>query len=130
MQLATILIATDFSEPGARAIEAGGLLARRHGARIVLFHAARPASLGRATPFFPLGMSREEIETILVSEAVDRLRQVRERYLGTLDGVVLEAVPSGTPAAAIHDAADRHGADLVVVGTHGLRGLARVMTRS
>lgn len=130
MQIATVLVATDFSETGDRAVEAGARLARDRGARVILLHALRPPPLGRATPFFPMSMDRGDIEETVRGEALDRLREVREEAMGGLEGVALELREGPRPSVAISDAADHFGADLVVVGTHALTGLARFVARS
>jgi nucleotide-binding universal stress UspA family protein len=130
VQIATVLIATDFSQTGERAARAGAAIARRHGARVVLAHVVRPPRLGRATPFFPLSMDRSHIEEALRAEALDRLRALRETLLPDVAGVALELTDHPRAAVAINDLADHHDADLVVVGTHALEGLARVVARS
>ena len=130
MQIATVLIATDFSRTGERAALVGALIAHRHGARVVLLHALRPQPLGRATPFFPLSMDRGRIEVTLRLEALDQLRALREAALPDVPGVALELTEHPRAAVAIADAADHFDADLIVVGTHALEGLARIVARS
>lgn len=130
MSITTILIATDFSKTAERATRAGALLALATGARVVLFHAAPPVALGRATPFFPVELERSDIEEVVRSEARDKLRQVRDEVLWNVERVAVVEAPAANAAAAINDAADHYLADLVVVGTHALRGLARLVAGS
>ena len=117
-----ILVATDFtpaSEPAlAEAIE----MAKGDGAELLIAHAYQPPNAPQA----------ESVATGIYDEWVQNLRDRVEERLGPLvekarkEGVKAEAlILSGTPYEAITEAAENEGADLVILGTHGRRGVSR-----
>jgi nucleotide-binding universal stress UspA family protein len=121
-----VVAATDLSDPSLPAITAGAAAAQRMGARLVVVSAldwTSPAAvqgLGvvAAVPALP--------PPALVQQARDVLRSTLEQAMERL-GVAGEArVLEGSIASAIVACAEELGAELVVVGTHGRTGLARL----
>ncbi len=121
-----VLAATDLSAASLPAVSAAAEAARRHRARLSVLHAvdsglslAAYAALDRAGP--PLSS---------LEEAGRRAREAAARSLAdTLARLEVQAetlVEDGPAAPAILGAADRLGADLVVVGTHGRTGIERL----
>lgn len=124
-----VIGATDFSDPSLPALEAATSEARRRGSRLHLLHVVDVGMLaiagggGGGLPFMPgtLGISLPAIDD-LQSAARDRLREELTRF-----GIDGEAVTKSGPAAqTIIDLAGAAPAELVVVGTHGRTGLARL----
>ena len=123
IDLKRILIPTDFSDTSEAALRYGVELARRFKARPYLFHV--PPNPGEAAGAeYPLG-----IFEIMHNDAHDRL-------LGLLtDAEVAELRPEcamriGSPAEEIVKYADDHQIDLIVLGTHGRNGVARLLLGS
>jgi nucleotide-binding universal stress UspA family protein len=125
----SVIGATDFSDPSFPALEAAASEARRRGSRLQLLHVvdlgtfAIAGAAGAGLPFLPGSMS-------LPLVALDDLRRAAQHKLGdelarvAMDG---EAITKSGPAAqTIIDLADSAPAELVVVGTHGRTGLARL----
>jgi nucleotide-binding universal stress UspA family protein len=125
MQVRTILVPVDFSDPAAAALDAALELAKRFGARVRLLH-VYPID----TTIYPYGMIiSEEVERKLREAAQQKLEEWCER--ATAAGVDAEAtVAPGAPAEAILRMARDLPADLVVMGTRGLSGLKHVMLGS
>jgi len=122
-----IIVGTDFSESAEMAWQAAIQLARRLSAELVLVHVEEPlpayAFSEGALPMLP--QLQEEVHTWAERELTTRAAQARA------DGVsITTAVLIGTPADALVEAAQSHGADLIVVGTHGRTGLERVIIGS
>lgn len=122
-----ILVGTDLTDGAATALEAGIDLARHVGAEVVMVHATMVPDY--ETPFRdpPSELSRA-LESI-VDERRERMQELRERYDGRgvqISQVLVDAVP----AKGIAQAAEEVGADLVVVGTHGRKGLRRLLLGS
>ena len=123
INLKRVLIPTDFSETSAAALRYGIELARRFSARLYLFHV--PPNPGEAADAeYPLG-----IFEIMHNDAHDRLRQLLTRE------EVSELRPEcamriGMPAEEILKYAAEHEVDLIVIGTHGREGLARLLLGS
>jgi nucleotide-binding universal stress UspA family protein len=123
----TLLYATDFSPASTPAFAQALRIARKEGAQLLLAHAYQERSLP--------GLGYAAVPAF---EDWDRqLREAAEKELGWLlararaEGI--EALPlllEGFPDEAIVEAARERHVDLVVVGTHGRRGAARLFLGS
>jgi universal stress protein A len=71
-------------------------------------------------PYGPVFVGMDEVEENLRSELQDKLDATGEKY-----GIPPEArhFLSGTPAREIHRFAEENGMDLIVLGTHGQKGV-------
>ena len=122
-----ILVATDLSPASAAAFEGALALAKLAGARLVVAHAYQDRCLPElgyapATSFEEWdGCSRRRAEAELAPVVARAWAEGVEAELALLEGF---------PEEAIVEAARRRGADLVVVGTHGRRGAARLFLGS
>ncbi len=118
-----ILLAADFSIASHRAFEVACALAHPGQSRLHLLHVVEPTSvageLGVALPVPDPAALRPLL--------VERLRA--EYAPGRPIACDYEVV-EGPPATEIVDRAEGLGADLIVLGTHGRRGLARLLTGS
>lgn len=129
MKIQTILVPTDFSPDARTALVKAKELARSLGSRIVILHAYR-VDLPMSTPALGGGF-------VLPDRFYEELRasatsQVEALAAATLkDGVKAEGLAvEDHPARAILDAAKQLPADLIVMGTRGLTGLAHVLLGS
>lgn len=112
-----ILVATDFGEVSEHAADVACDLATKFGAKLTLMHVwtvPTPAYAEMIT--LPLDQIQKAAEEAMTREA-DR---VRARY-----GEVRTIVVPGLPWRGIVEAAQEHGFDLVVIGTHGRKGVPR-----
>lgn len=121
-----VLVATDLSDPSLPAISAGMAEAKRRGARLIVvtvFEWAAPlmvpfAGVMGALPALPNAEAQ--------AQARDSLRQMLADAV-TRAGAVAEArVLDGSPASEIVAHAEEISAELIVVGTRGRTGLARL----
>jgi nucleotide-binding universal stress UspA family protein len=123
IDLKRILVPIDFSETSSTALRYGVELARRFTARLYLLHV--PEHPGEAAEAeYPIGL----FET-MQNAAYDRLRHL------LTDEEARELRPEcamrlGTPADEIVRYAHDHDVDLIVMGTHGRTGVARVIMGS
>jgi nucleotide-binding universal stress UspA family protein len=118
-----ILVPTDFSECADQAIVHAAFLARQYDAALTLLHVIPVA------PAYPMaGVSAADTER--ADEVGDRLDEVVERH--DLDGIAVEtAIDRGESiGGTILEHATEQGADLIVVGTHGRRGMRRLLLGS
>jgi nucleotide-binding universal stress UspA family protein len=107
----TILHPTDFSESAEGAFSVATLLARQHGARIIVLHVCPPAAKG------------------LSDEAGLWTRLGHYAAPGPETRVETRLV-AGNPADEIARMAEEEGCDVVVMGTHGLTGVIKVQMGS
>ena len=117
----TILVPTDGSTQSDAALDHAVGLARHHGATVHVLYVA--------------DTNRDSL-TAQGGEVVDALELEGDRI--TADAVervgpgvdVVDTVEAGDPVETILDYASSSGADLVVMGTHGRRGLDRYLLGS
>lgn len=116
IDIKTILLTTDFSETSLTAFGAARDLASKFGAKIVLAY----TEADRVPPMVIEGTSFgfEDILEHQRVRAAERLKQFATEHLGT-DVTVETTVAVGTPHVEIVHMAERYGADLIVMATHG-----------
>jgi nucleotide-binding universal stress UspA family protein len=117
-----ILVGYDGSAAGRKAFDAALELAAKHGAELYVLSVARPPEVA------------DDVETEAV---IENSRQYHRRMLAELKSSVAARgvkthfeVAVGHPAEQIIFDADRHGADLIVVGHRGRSNLARFLLGS
>jgi nucleotide-binding universal stress UspA family protein len=117
-----LLVPTDFGEAADAALDLAIDLAGKFGAKITIFHAYHiqmPAYGDRI--YWPMDdlarMARQALDA--------RIAKARERHPMT-EGVLAYGDPSSQALEAARDS----GADLIVMGTRGRQGIARVLLGS
>jgi nucleotide-binding universal stress UspA family protein len=116
----TILHPTDFSEQSRYAFGLACALARDHGAGLVLLHVAEPPVVAFAEGIFPVGPAGRDQELREQLESLDPGPGLRaERRL-----------EQGDVVEEILRVAEEARCDLIVMGTHGRTGLARLLMGS
>ncbi len=120
-----ILVPTDFSEAADHALTYAVGLAEQFGAEILLMHTVEiPVYAYPGAPYIPV----VDITADLEKAAVAGLEATRARMKSPVHARV--ALRRGSPWREILDAAKEERADLVVMGTHGRRGVARALLGS
>lgn len=123
-----ILIATDGSELAAKAVATGLELAKTLKSKVTAVTAIEPWTtmvVGEAGFAFPV----EEYEKSSAENAKRILTQVTEA--ANAKGVACETVQvNDFPAEGIIETAKARGCDLIVMASHGRRGIARVLLGS
>jgi nucleotide-binding universal stress UspA family protein len=122
----TILCATDFSPCSQNATRLAVALARRFHDSVLLLHAVEPLTVQQSldAPLLPAVWEQR-----LKELADDQMARVAAGIRG--EGVDAETrVAFGAPAAVILDAARAVTPRLIVVGTHGRRGVAHLFLGS
>jgi nucleotide-binding universal stress UspA family protein len=121
-----ILVPTDFTDTSERALDWAFSFSERLGSSITVMHAYEIPIIG-----FPDGalVATAEIATRMNEAARTGLERVVSRRTGgkvPVDSVLRE----GVPWEEITAVADEIDADMIVIGTHGRKGLARALLGS
>jgi nucleotide-binding universal stress UspA family protein len=124
-----ILIATDGSELAAKAVTSGIELAKRLGAKLTAVTASEPWTTMMVAGDPGAAFPTMEYERAAAEKADNILAAVSA--LAKTAGVACETVHvMNYPADAIIDTAKAKGCDLIVMSSHGRRGIARVLIGS
>ncbi len=119
-----ILVPVDFNEPSAGALEAAAVLAAKFDAQLTLLHVyADPISSYGYTE--GISWPTEAVARAARAELDLAVTKVKASC-PNVEGVLA----CGDPSRKILEAIEKSGADVVVMGTHGRRGLTRVMLGS
>jgi nucleotide-binding universal stress UspA family protein len=117
-----VLVATDFGKPAERAAELGVTFAETFGAKLtLLFVLSIPNSVYATSSYLQFGELEREARRALDKESA----RLSERF-----PQLASALRTGTPWEEIIEAAKELGADLIVMGTQGRRGLPRALLGS
>jgi nucleotide-binding universal stress UspA family protein len=120
-----VLVPLDFEEPSQEALEVALAIALTFDAKLTVFHAwDLPVYSYAGLSYLPPDVAA------VVEEAADtslaRVMAVAIKSLTRAQSVLVR----GSPAVEILDAAGRLKADLIVMGTHGRRGVSRMFLGS
>ncbi|MEN8214340.1 MAG: universal stress protein [Pseudomonadota bacterium] len=119
-----IMLATDFSEHSERALRRARELAEVSDARLTLLHVVD--DLMMPGEFYDLAVDIE-LEKTLLEVAHQRM----DELTATIESGKLNAeVITGNPGHAITHYAREHDVDLIVIGSHGRRGIERLLGSS
>jgi len=122
LALRTILHPTDFSPRSEYAFRMACSLARQHGGKVVVLHVATPA---------PVVTSDGVINQWNYADYTEQLWPALNRMKAPEGDVAIERrLEIGEPASTILDMAKELNADMIVMGTHGKRGLERLLLGS
>ena len=126
-----LLLPTDGSPRSARAVTSGVALAKLAGARVTGLFVAPPATPLVFEHFVPVKYMTPEDHAELIKHEAQRAFSVLEKAAAQA-GVRCQTivVTSDFPAEAIIDAASKHRCDLIVMASHGRRGLSAVLLGS
>jgi universal stress protein A len=121
-----ILVPTDLSEGAEEALDYACELARQFGATVHLLHVIGIPTLG--VPELGVALTSTVIDSLVRDNqlALEQLAD-RKRELATFGNVLLR---TGDARDLINQTAKEIGADLIVMGTHGRRGVSRALLGS
>ncbi len=116
-----ILAGVDLSDESQQVLERAANLAKAHQAKLSVAHIVEPLTFAYGGDI-PVDLS--EIQEQLHKQARDQLGTLIQPYQVSTDNL---HVLVGQPTTEIHDLADNLDIDLIVVGSHGRKGLALLL---
>ncbi len=116
-----ILAGVDLSDESQQVLERAANLAKAHQAKLSVAHIVEPLTFAYGGDI-PVDLS--EIQEQLHKQARDQLSTLIQPYQVSTDNL---HVLVGQPTTEIHDLADNLDIDLIVVGSHGRKGLALLL---
>jgi nucleotide-binding universal stress UspA family protein len=129
----TILIATDGSELANNALDQGCELAKRFGAAVTIVTVTEPATVVGAGYSAAAGVGYSPIPELMEAQqaqAQTTLNESKARAEAAGVSANTRLVEGVYPAEGIVQVADEIGADLIVMASHGRRGLGRLLLGS
>jgi nucleotide-binding universal stress UspA family protein len=124
LNIDTILFPTDFSDVAEGAFAHAAHLALQHDATIHVFNVVGSEADDAPNPMDFLSVDPTEEDAV---QHVEVQTVTQER--GTVP-IIYAQTDSDSPSDAIVDRTDEYGIDLVVMGTHGRRGMDRLLSGS
>lgn len=124
MKIEKILFATDFSEGSAIALPYAVDMAKKYGARLYFVHVVYDITkaTGWYVPHVAIGEIYGEIEKNARAE-IEKIGTDEMRGFEDIEHIILK----GTPYEEIIRFATDNKIDLIVLGTHGRKGIDRVL---
>jgi len=124
MEIKKILFATDFSEVSSEALQFANDMARRYNAKLYMLHVIY--DVVRVGGWFVPHASMDEMYKDIVKGAKKEIdRFGLEELRGYKD--VERSVIRGVPYEEIIKFANKEKVDLIIMGTHGRKGVGRVL---
>ncbi|MDA8241019.1 MAG: universal stress protein [Nitrospiraceae bacterium] len=124
MEIKKILFATDFSEGSSHALPYAVDMARRYGAKLYIIHVI--FDVAKTVGWYVPHVSIDEIYQDMEKSAKAELEKIFLDEMRGLQGVE-HIVLKGIPNEEITKFAGENEIDLIVLGTHGRRGIDRVL---
>ena len=129
----TILLPTDGSECSWKAVAYALAIAKQHGARVVALHVIDQAEIDQMRCTLVEGAAPGELFTKMRTDQEALAQSLLREVVGAAQraGVPIETTwVTGIPAEDILRLATEIRADLIVMGTHGRRGISHLLLGS
>ncbi len=127
LEIRKILVPVDFSETSENAIEHAAWLAATTQAELYLVHVL-PQNQFRADAAEPLVLSDDTVQS--QRETEEKLRIVAQDLLARFNVAARTRVLHGKISAALIDLVTAESIDLILMGTHGAKGLEEILIGS
>src|SRR6187549_1073439 len=120
MSFERIVVATDFGDSSRRALEVAVGIAEQFGSELTLVHSWEAPDYAYAAGLYVAVDVAGPIEQAAVSRLEEATTELRQRF-----PKAKSLIRAGVPWEEVLAAAAQVRADLIVMGTHGRRGLER-----
>ena len=115
-----VLLALDFHSDNADIIEKGKTVAAENSAELYLIHVDEPIAVAYAADGFAFNDQIVALQSSIRKEALQRMENLGDELKVPAERRLLR---EGNPSKEIHTAATEYEIDLIVLGTHGQKGL-------
>jgi nucleotide-binding universal stress UspA family protein len=129
-----ILLSTDGSDVAKKGVEHGIALAKALNAKVTVITVTEPFPIdygsGHASGWIPTQQEFDSFDAAHRERASKMLDEVRAMAEQIGISAELLHIPNAHPATAIIETAKSRGCDLIVMGSHGRRGLRKLILGS
>ena len=122
--LKSVMVATDFSPLSEKAIDYAVMIAKQFGAKILIMHVLDPITVTTT-------------DALMFSDNSEALRKMAEEMMKNLADILKEkgvsietALLKGAAASEIISKAAQAGVDVIIMGTHGRKGIEHLILGS
>ncbi|MDN3639560.1 universal stress protein [Simiduia curdlanivorans] len=116
-----IVVGVDLSPESHQVIERAVQIAKNHNAKLLLAHIIEPLAFAYGGD---IPMDLTEVQEQLQTQAKGQLHKLAQQF--AIDQTQCHLLV-GQPAAELHQLATEHKSELIIVGSHGRRGLALIL---
>ena len=124
MEIKSILFPTDFSEGSAQALQYAVDMAKRYGAKLHVVHVIY--DITKATGWYVPHVSTDKMYQEIQEGAKKELDRFAVKELAEVKDVE-RTVITGVPHEEVINFAKKHKIDLIIMGTHGRKGIDRIL---
>lgn len=125
-----VLVPTDFSQASLLAVEAAALIAKQFSAKLSVVHVHDPDGLRPPAQMAWNPQRLDDLETEIQALIQTHMKELLAGALANVENVESDVLEHEAPAKAICDYAEKVGADLIVISTHGRTGLKHLLIGS
>jgi len=121
----TILVPTDFSQSSDRALEKAVDMAEKYNAKVILLHVIDEKVQQCAADYCLRNEDVGKLEEESTRRSTQRLVDEATALKGSRQVVIDYDLKKGAPAEVILDEQLRTGTDLIIIGSHGKKGIMK-----
>ena len=124
MEIKSILFPTDFSEGSSQALQYAVDMARRYGAKLYVLHVIY--DIAKAAGWYVPHVSMDEMYKDIETGAKKELERFGVEELSGLKDIE-RSICTGVPHEEIIKFANKNKIDLIIIATHGRKGIDRIL---
>jgi nucleotide-binding universal stress UspA family protein len=124
MEIKSILFPTDFSEGSSQALQYAVDFTKKYGAKLYVVHVIY--DIAKATGWYVPHVSMDQMYKDIQEGAKKELDKFGVEELGGIKSVE-RTVLTGVPHEEVMNFAKKNKVDLIIMGTHGRKGIDRIL---
>lgn len=124
MEIKSILFPTDFSEGSSQALQYAVDLTKKYGAKLYLVHVIY--DIAKATGWYVPHVSMDQMYKDIQEGARKELDKFGSEELSGMKNLE-RIVVTGVPHEEIINSAKKNKIDMIIMGTHGRKGIDRIL---